>query len=544
MWSTPCSRATSIVRSVEPSSMISHSTVSKPSISFGRSRSVIGRVSSSLRQGIWMMSFIARIRRYRVDTLAPAMARADRFAKAAFALLCIGSLVGFFVYPTYPNYDSYYSLLWGREVLDLQAPTFEGFRVPTEHPLAIVAGAALSLLGDLGDRVWVALIIASYLWLIAGVYRLGRTAFTPLVGAIAAALLLTRFDYAFLTARGYIDIPYMAMVVWAAALEARRPRSGAPVLVLLALAGLLRPEAWVLAALYWCWVAWPASWRQRALYALLAPAGPLLWAATDYAVPGDPLFSLHPTSSSAEEPRRHLPLSPPPSAMPPRLSILVKLAVLVAAVLGLAIALLAVPRRAAAPLALLTAGIVTFVLIGIAGASAIERYLAVAAVALLVFAGVALGGFTMLEASAVRRWWGGAAAAAVLFGIVFTALHLNLNRFDAELSFRGDAHDDLVRVLGDPRVKAGLRCGPLTLPNHKLVPDSRWIADLPDDRVIARADPKAKQLGSGVGIYVTSRFALFKQAFTSPTDSVLIQVPPRGFRRSTVGRFYTAYVKC
>jgi hypothetical protein len=132
----------------------------------------------------------------------------------------------------------------------------------------------------------------------------------------------------------------------------------------------------------------------------------------------------------------------------------------------------------------------------------------------------------------------------VLFGIVFTALHLNLNRFDAELSFRGDAHNDLVRVLGDERVKAGLRCGPLTLPNHKLVPDSRWIADLPDERVIARADPKARKPKRGVGIYVTSRFALFKQAFTSPTDSVLTQVPPPGFQRVKVGRYYTAYVAC
>ena len=35
------------------------------------------------------------------------------------ALLCVGTAIGFFVYPTYPNYDSYYSLLWGREVLDL-----------------------------------------------------------------------------------------------------------------------------------------------------------------------------------------------------------------------------------------------------------------------------------------------------------------------------------------------------------------------------------------------------------------------------------------
>src|SRR3954452_8875197 len=110
-------------------------------------------------------------------------------ARAAFGLLCLGTLAGFLVYPTYPNYDSYYSLLWGREVLDLQAPTFEGFRIPTEHPLAIVAGAALSLLGRHGDRVFVLAILASYLWLVAGVYRLGRTAFTPLIGAIAAVLL-------------------------------------------------------------------------------------------------------------------------------------------------------------------------------------------------------------------------------------------------------------------------------------------------------------------------------------------------------------------
>ena len=109
-----------------------------------------------------------------------------------------------------------------------------GFRYPTEHPLAIAAGAILQLFGGVGDRLWVALILASFLVLVAGVYRLGRIAATPLVGAIAAALLLTRFDYPFLAARGYIDIPYMALVVWAAMLEATRPRRGVPVLLLLA----------------------------------------------------------------------------------------------------------------------------------------------------------------------------------------------------------------------------------------------------------------------------------------------------------------------
>jgi len=487
----------------------------------------------------------ATLLRRRPASLGLARANPEVLARAAFALLCVGATVGFLLYPTYPNYDSYYSLLWGREVLDLDAPTFEGFRVPTEHPLAIVAGALLSLLGDAGDRVWIALILAGYLWLVAGVYRLGRIAFTPLVGAIAAALLLTRFDYAFLAARGYIDIPYMAMVVWAAALEAQRARRGAPVLLLLAAAGLLRPEAWVLAALYWCWVAWPASWRERAWLAALAALAPVLWAATDFAVTGDPLFSLHYTSSSAEELGRQLPLSQLPSAMPEFFANLVKPPVLVAAVAGLAVALLAAPRRTAAPLALLVAGIVTFVLIGIAGASAIERYLAVAAVALLVFAGVSLGGFTLLErGSRLRRRWMFTSAVVVVSGIVFTAFMLNLARFDAELSFRGAAHDDLVEVLGDPAVRAGMRCGPLTLPNHKLVPDTRWIADLPYERVRARADPEVRTPRRGVAIYVTGRFALFKHALTSPNDSVLVQVPPRSYRRLKVTRFYTAYVSC
>jgi hypothetical protein len=476
--------------------------------------------------------------------LRGAAADPARLARILFGLLCLGFAIGFLVYPTYPNYDSYYSLLWGREVVGLHSPTFEGFRIPTEHPLAIAAGALLSLLGSVGDRVWVAMIFATFLWLVAGVYRLGRVAFTPLVGAAAAALLLTRLDYAFLAARGYIDIPYMAMVVWAAALEAARPRRGWPVMLLLTLAGLLRPEAWVLAAAYWCWVAWRASWRERIGLAALAAVAPVLWALTDFAVTGDALYSLHYTSSSAEDLGRQLPLSKLPTAIPEFFAHLVKLPVLVAAVAGFALAALLAPRRIAMPLALLIAGVGTFVLIGIAGASAIERYLAVAAVALLVFAGVALGGFTMLKPGRARRGWAGAGAAAVLFGVVFTLLHLNLTRFDAELSFRGEAHRDLVRVLHSPAVKAGLRCGPLTLPNHKLVPDSRWIADLPDDRVIARADPKAKQPRTGVGIYVTSRFALFKQAFTSPTDSVLIQVPPPGFERVKVGRFYTAYVRC
>src|SRR3954468_13754050 len=115
--------------------------------------------------------------------LATVWYRGDKLARIAFALLCLGFLVGFFVYPTYPVYDSYYALLWGHDLLHGHAPVFDGFRSPTEPPLAIAAGALISLAGRSADRLWIALIFASFLALVAGVYRLGRRGGGPLGGA-------------------------------------------------------------------------------------------------------------------------------------------------------------------------------------------------------------------------------------------------------------------------------------------------------------------------------------------------------------------------
>jgi hypothetical protein len=369
------------------------------------------------------------------------------------------------------------------------------------------------------------------------------------VGAVAAALLMTRFDYPFLAARGYIDIPYMALVIWAACLEAKAPRRGIPVLLLLAFAGMLRPEAWFLAAMYFVWVAWRASWRDRFIFAALTALGPLTWAAVDFVVTGNPLFSQQYTSASAEDLGRQRSLSELPAAIPTFFQNLVKLPVFIAAGLGLVLGVVISPRRMLMPIVVLAAGLATFIAIGVAGASVIERYLAVPALALMVLAAVAIAGWTMLNAGWVRTVWMIGAAAIVVFGIVFTATRLNLSRFDNELRFRGQAHTDLTEVLNDPKVKAGLRCGPLTGPNHKIIPDARWIADLGDGDVLARAeafreDRNVPMPTRGVAIVVTSRFAIFKHAWSDPADNPLIQVPPPGFERVKTTRFYAAYVRC
>jgi len=334
--------------------------------------------------------------------------------------------------------------------------------------------------------------------------------------------------------------------VWAAVLELDRPRRGWPVFALLAAAGLLRPEAWILAGLYFLWMSRGAGWGGRARYAALAAIAPLVWAAVDAAVTGDPLFSLHYTSSSAEDLARQRTLGELPSALPTFFASLVKLPVLLGAVAGLAFAVVAAPRRAAMPLVLLLSGVGTFVLIGIAGLSVIERYLIVAALALLVFAAVALGGFTMLRPGSLRTAWATLAVLLAIAGTVLTATRVDVAALTNELQFRGDAHTALKRVLHTPAVTRALRCGPLTAPNHKLVPDSRWLLDLPRGRVLARADPDLprRRASRGVALYVTSRFALFRHAFTNNVDPPSIQVPPPGWRRVATSEYVAAYARC
>jgi hypothetical protein len=477
----------------------------------------------------------------------------------ALIALALATFVGFVLYPTYPNYDSYYSLLWGRELLHGHKPSFDGYRTPTEHPLAVAFGAALSLLGRHGDRVMVFFTEASFVVLCAGIYRLARLAFTPLVGLAAAGILCTRFDFPFLAARAYIDIPYLAFVVWAAALELARPRRGGIVWVLLACAGLLRPEAWLIIGLYFLWMCagelgphHPAGrerWIRWATYATWAAVGPVVWVLVDFAVTGHPFFSLQHTSGLAEELGRTKGLSEVPSSMRQFFLNLAKAPVLYAAVVGFLVALWLAPRRVVMPAALWLVGTGTFVLVGIAGLSVIDRYLLVPTLMVMVFAAVALGGWTMLRPELlVRKLWAGVALALIVYGVAFTATRVNFHNFDAELRLRGNSHRSLVQLLDEPEVKAAVArgCGPVSTPTHKLVPDTRWILGAGADTVLARADPRAKArvARGGVALFVVDRGALLRQALVADTDDPFDNLPLPDYRRVAFTSYYSAYVRC
>ena len=47
-----------------------------------------------------------------------------------------------------------------------------------------------------------------------------------------------------------------------------------------------------------------------------------------------------------------------------------------------------------------------------------------------------------------------------------------------------------------------------------------------------------------MALVVTSRFAIFRHAWTDRRDPATIQLPPAGFERIETGDFYAAYARC
>ena len=70
-------------------------------------------------------------------------------------------------------------------------------------------------------------------------FRLGQALYSARIGALFALLLLTRPLLVLETGQAVIDVPFLALVVAAMLAEARRPRSGWTVPILLFAAGLL-----------------------------------------------------------------------------------------------------------------------------------------------------------------------------------------------------------------------------------------------------------------------------------------------------------------
>ncbi len=298
------------------------------------------------------------------------------------------------------GYDMAYALLWGDELWHGRLPELRSAFAPTPHPLSNLLGLIVAPFGRPGgaDAFRLAIALAFGATGVAA-FEVGRRLFdSAAAGVLAAVLILTRPALLAGALRGSIDIPALALTLFA--LDALLRRRFETALVLLGVAGLLRPEAWLLSFAVAAWSVWREDGRARVI--LLAVAAPVLWCAADLIVTGDPLFSLTGTRSLAEELGRASGASTAPLLVPELIERVIGLPLMLAG----AVALLALSDqpspRFKVTLAALLLALATFVVIGAAGLPLLARYLLPAA-ALLAILGAGVAATAGPRAAAAAR---------------------------------------------------------------------------------------------------------------------------------------------
>jgi hypothetical protein len=446
----------------------------------------------------------------------------------------------------FPNYDTIYALVWGRELAHGMSPDQGAALAPTPHPLTELIGLISTPLGDGAITVIMVLGYAS-LGLIGWlVYWLGARWFDRWVGAVAAVIVLTRAPYLSNGLRAYIDLPYIALCLGALALEARRPRAGWPVLALLALAGLLRPEAWLFSVVYLAYLALDPDKlrRDRASAPLiaLALAGPVLWALFDAITTGDPLYSWTGTKETVETLERQT--GPVDLVLygPRRLGEVLQWPGIVGAAGGVVLGLAFMRRRSALGVAAAALALAAFAILACGGLAILPRYTMLAAAVLAIFAALGLLGWRLLEPGHPwrRRWQ----LFAGLVGLMFVLWAPNQwdldSRVDTDLTNQSRIERDLTDL-----VDAGAfepLCGEIAVPNHRAVPRLAFSLDIAPTQVISASEEGVPQ--RGYFVHPASQFVIHNFILdpNDPTDFSLDV--PRGFELVAENGSWQVYRRC
>ncbi|MEA2228168.1 MAG: hypothetical protein QOF04_1798 [Solirubrobacteraceae bacterium] len=449
------------------------------------------------------------------------------------------------------NYDTLYALVWGRDLAHGTLPDYDVSLAPTPHPLATLVGVVLAPLSATADRgvhgeaATTIVLVGAFAALGAlgwVVYRLGAEWFNPAAGALAAAIVLTRRPVLDFGARAYVDIPYLVLVLGALLVETRRPRAGAPVLALLALAGLLRPEAWLFSAVYLAWL-WRAPRSRRASLLVLAAAGPLLWTLADLLVTGDPLHSLLGTRGTAQDLGRITGLDEVPLTAPRRLGEILREPVLFGAAGGGLLALAYLRERARLAAAAGVVAFAAFCVLATAGLPILGRYLLLPAVILAIFCGAAVFGWMELaRAHPRRRPWAWFAAATVVLLVAFTPAQAGrIAALQRALARQDAIQHDLAALAREPRPAIRPACAPVTVPNHRPVPALALWLDLPPRRIVDAQEQRPAR-----GTWVTPATpAVANDYVLDPRDrDRRIVPPPPGFRAAGVNGSWRVFTRC
>jgi hypothetical protein len=490
---------------------------------------------------------------------------------AVTAVLLIVFPVGF------PNYDTIYALVWGRELAHGTSPDYGAALPPTPHPLTDFIGLVTSPFGEAPITVTMILAYLSLGLIAYFVYRLGTTWFDKWVGVPAAAIVLTRAPFLSNGLRAYVDLPYIALCLGALYLEARRPRAGWPVLALLVPAGLLRPEAWGFAIAYWLWLAfaveragatdhgrwrspsifgWRAVWRaerattELAWLALLALGGPIIWVLFDAITTGDPLYSLTGTQETVESLKRQT--GPVDLILygPRRLGEVMQWPGMIGGFGGLILGIWLLPKRSALGFAAVVLALLAFACLAAAGLAIIARYTMLAGAILSIFFALALLGWRFLDRKDPRRrWWQVFAGVVLLMVIVWLPNQWDLDKqVHTDLTNQGQIENDLSDLVDEGAFEP--ECGPVAVPNHRAVPRLAFGLDVRPTDIVSASEavsPEEQEKLAEAGYYVepASPFVIHNYIL-DPNDKTNFKEtkPPAGFHEVAANNSWIIYSRC
>jgi hypothetical protein len=498
---------------------------------------------------------------------------------AVTAVLLIVFPVGF------PNYDTIYALAWGRELAHGVSPDYGAALPPTPHPLTDLIGLVTSPFGEAPITVIMVLAYLSLGLIAYFVYRLGTVWFDKWVGVLAAVIVLTRAPFLSNGLRAYVDLPYIAICLGALYIEARKPRAGWPVLALLVPAGLLRPEAWGFAIVYWLWLAfdlrraepsalmgrkpdistgfrpintvrgWELGWRgersrsELAWLGLLALGGLILWVLFDAITTGNPLYSLTGTQETVESLERQT--GPVDLVLygPRRLGEVMQWPGMIGGFGGLVLGICLLRRRSALGFVAVVLALLAFAFLAAAGLAIIARYTMLAGAILSIFFALALLGWRFIDrGNPWRLRWQVFAGIVLLMVLAWLPNQWNLDQqVHTDLTNQGRIESDLSDLVDEGAFSP--ECGPIAVPNHRAVPRLAFGLDVKPTDIVSASEAVSGEEGekleeAGYWVQPASNFVIHNYIL-DPNDKTNFEIkPPAGFRQVAGNESWLIYSRC
>ncbi len=397
------------------------------------------------------------------------------------ACLALGALS--LVFRSGLGFDPWAWLVWGRELTHLDLNTLGG---PSWKPLPVILIAPFTGLGDAAPWIWLAFARAAAFMAVFLAYRIAWRFGGRVAGLVAAFGLCVSADFFITGLRGYSE-PLLIALVFAAIdqhLDGRR----LPALALVAAAGLLRPEVWLLTGLYGLYLlvingrpTTPGAWRWNAVVVALVAAAPAIWLGLDLVGSGSAFESSEIAQTS--------PLGSAARAANPGITVFSRAADAVLLPI-LVLALLSIPlayRRRSAPVLVIAGAAFTWVLVvavmAEGGFTGRRRYVILAAALMCVLAGIAVG---WLVGELTRPQQGFALAAV---GVILAAFAFSPARTDYRLLRLARQQATQVSELRDAVGAAGgagaVRRMGRPVVNPYLQTALTWELDVPLERVKA-----------------------------------------------------------